>query len=107
MTLIKCPECELQVSDKAVSCPHCGYPMVKQNKPFVPSRSTKHRRLPNGFGQITELKNKNLRNRFRVMITTSKTAEGKPVCKLLKPNAYFPTYNDAYAASNITRIHMI
>ena len=25
--LIKCPECELQVSDKALSCPHCGYPM--------------------------------------------------------------------------------
>ncbi|WP_366525888.1 zinc-ribbon domain-containing protein, partial [uncultured Parasutterella sp.] len=25
--LIKCPECELQVSDKAATCPHCGYPM--------------------------------------------------------------------------------
>lgn len=96
--LIKCPECELQISDKALSCPHCGYPMVKQDKPFTPSRSTKHRRLPNGFGQITEIKNKNLRNRFRVMVTTSRTPEGRPICKLLKPKAYFETYNEAYSA---------
>lgn len=27
MALIKCPECGGQVSDKASSCPHCGYPM--------------------------------------------------------------------------------
>ena len=27
MALIKCPECELQVSDKAITCPHCGYPL--------------------------------------------------------------------------------
>lgn len=25
--LILCPECELQVSDKAIICPHCGYPL--------------------------------------------------------------------------------
>ena len=25
--LIKCPECDLQVSDKATFCPHCGYPL--------------------------------------------------------------------------------
>lgn len=23
----KCPECELQASDKAISCQHCGYPL--------------------------------------------------------------------------------
>ena len=27
MALIKCPECSTDVSDKAVSCPKCGYPM--------------------------------------------------------------------------------
>ena len=96
--LIQCPECELQISDKALYCPHCGYPMVKQAKPFIPSNVTRHKRLPNGFGQITEIKNKNLRNRFRVMITVSKTAEGRPICKLLKPKAYFATYNEAYSA---------
>lgn len=27
MALIKCPECEMQVSDKAKICIHCGYPL--------------------------------------------------------------------------------
>ena len=27
MALILCPECKKQVSDAAVSCPHCGYPI--------------------------------------------------------------------------------
>ena len=29
MALIKCPECEKQVSDAAISCPHCGFPIRK------------------------------------------------------------------------------
>ena len=28
MALIKCPECNKEVSDKASSCPHCGYPLL-------------------------------------------------------------------------------
>ena len=28
MALINCPECEKQVSDKAVSCPFCAYPLT-------------------------------------------------------------------------------
>jgi len=27
MALIKCPECSNWVSDKATSCPKCGYPL--------------------------------------------------------------------------------
>lgn len=27
MAMIKCPECNGDVSDKAVTCPHCGYPI--------------------------------------------------------------------------------
>lgn len=27
MALINCPECNKEISDKAVSCPNCGYPM--------------------------------------------------------------------------------
>lgn len=96
--LMKCPECELQVSDKAISCPHCGYPLQPDAMPRVPRKTNKRRRLPNGFGQITELKGRNLRKRFRAMVTVDKTAEGKPICKLLKPEAYFETYNDAYEA---------
>ena len=60
--LITCPECELQVSDKALTCPHCGYPMQQTlKKQKVRYKNRKHRRLPNGFGQISEIKNRKLR----------------------------------------------
>lgn len=32
MALIKCPECGRDVSDKASSCPGCGYPLIDQVK---------------------------------------------------------------------------
>lgn len=32
MALINCPECEKNVSNKAHSCPNCGYPVKEQNK---------------------------------------------------------------------------
>lgn len=96
--LIKCKECDLQVSDKAIICPHCGFPM-QPNAVGKYTRKKKGRpKLPNGFGQISEIKNRNLRNRFRAMVTVGKTPEGKPISKLLKPNAYFKTYNKAYEA---------
>ncbi len=96
--LITCPECELQVSDKAFTCPHCGYPMKENTAAVKRRRSNKRRRLPNGFGQISEIKNRNLRKPFRAMVTVGKTDEGRPICKPLKPDSYFETYNDAYAA---------
>lgn len=96
--LIKCPECDLQVSDKAAICPHCGYPLLPTVKPHAPRKANKRRRLPNGFGQISEIKNRNLRNPFRAMVSVGKDTNGRPICKPLRPEAYFPTYNDAYAA---------
>lgn len=96
--LTKCPECELQVSNKAITCPHCGYPLQPDVKPKTPRKSNKRRRLPNGFGQISEIKNRNLRKPFRAMVTVGKDANGRPICKPLKPDSYFATYNDAYAA---------
>ncbi len=95
--LIKCPECKLQVSDNALSCPHCGFPLVRpQNSPQ--KRQKAHMRLPNGFGQISLIKNKRLRKPYRARVTVGKTPEGRPVCRMLKPEAYFATYNEAYAA---------
>lgn len=96
--LITCPDCELQVSDKAFNCPHCGYPMTPDARPRKKRTKNKRKRLPNGFGQISEIKNQNLRKRFRAMVTVGKTQSGKPICKLLKPEAFFETYNDAYTA---------
>ena len=34
--LIKCPECDGLVSDKAATCPHCGAPMAAESKGDVP-----------------------------------------------------------------------
>ena len=96
--LINCPECELQVSDKAVSCPHCGYPMQPAKISKQKNKTNKHRRLPNGFGQISEIKNRNLRNPYRAMVSVGKTENGRPICKPLKPKSYFHTYNEAYLA---------
>lgn len=56
------------------------------------------RRLPNGFGQISKIKGQNLRNPYRAMVTVGTDLNGRPICKPLKPKAYFPTYNDAYTA---------
>lgn len=96
MALIKCPECELQVSDKALSCPHCGYPMKKETTNTT--KRKKRLRLPNGFGSITELKRGNLRNRFWVRVSVGRTDTGKIIQKPLKPESFFSTYQEAYAA---------
>lgn len=95
--LTVCPECELQVSDKALVCPHCGYPF-KPNAVTPVRNSNKRKRLPNGFGQISEMKGHNLRNKYRAMVTVGKKSNGRPIVKPLKPVAYFHTYNEAYAA---------
>lgn len=95
--LIKCPECDLQASDKALTCPHCGFPLKTTNT-IKTKTSSKHKRLPNGFGQISEIKDQGLRNRYRAMVSVGKNSKGRPIVKLLKPQCYFATYNDAYAA---------
>ena len=94
--LVTCTECGLMVSDKAIVCPHCGYPRKKDRG--CNYHSSKRRRLPNGFGQITEIKGHNLRKPFRAMVSIGKTETGRPIQKMLKPEAYFETYNEAYAA---------
>ena len=33
MALIKCPECDLSISDKAAICPNCGYPLQPAPEP--------------------------------------------------------------------------
>lgn len=97
--LIKCPECELQVSDKAVSCPHCGFLLKEDKIVKISQRKARSRmRLPNGFGQISQIKNKKLNNSYRAMVTVGKDSTGKPIVKMLKPQAYFKTYSEAYEA---------
>jgi ribosomal protein L37E len=33
MALMRCPECQHEVSTRAASCPHCGYPIHPQRQP--------------------------------------------------------------------------
>ena len=58
-------------------------------------RNSKHPKLPNGFGRITEIKGRNLRNPFRAMVTIGKTDEGQPIGKIL---GYYPSWYAAYDA---------
>lgn len=96
MALIKCPECELQVSDKALSCPHCGFPLKNPNTKSIKNRtSSRRKRLPNGFGSIVKLSNPNLRKPFLARKTTGKDPFGKPI---LKSIGYYESYNLAYEA---------
>lgn len=95
--ILKCPECGLQVSDKATTCPHCGYP-INMGKQTSSVGNAPRKRLPNGFGQISKIKNRNLRNPYRVLVTVGKDSNGKPVVKPLYPQSYFHTYNEAYEA---------
>lgn len=36
MALIKCPECGKEISDKATSCPNCGFPLLIPQQPVQP-----------------------------------------------------------------------
>lgn len=101
MALIKCPECDREISDKAEACPHCGYPIkaqITKRKSRGRGAKNKRKKLPNGFGSITEIKGKNLRKPFYARKTVGNDVTGKPILKPLKPDAYFETYDQAYAA---------
>ena len=92
-----CPECEQQVSDKAAACPHCGFPL-KNTAALLPAKKKKRMNLPNGFGQIAEIRHQRLRKPFRAAVTVGRTPEGKPIVRTLRPVGYFATYNEAYEA---------
>lgn len=98
--LIKCPECGRDISDKAYSCPHCGYPIkipptVKQ----APSRSRmRFKRLPSGFGTIKHLSGKR-RNPYVAYPTVKEKGymlSGSPISR--SAIGYYSTYQDAYNA---------
>ena len=96
--LIECPECKKQVSDKAISCPNCGYPISSAQNTSRRRKLPSRMRLPNGFGRITEIKGRNLRKPFRAMISDGKDSTGHPIGRLLEPQAYFSSYQEAYEA---------
>lgn len=44
MSLIKCPECGKEVSDKATACPYCGNPRSQASKTLVQMDSAPNKR---------------------------------------------------------------
>ena len=96
MALITCPECAGKVSDRAAACPHCGYPIKKT--PRKKPKPNRRRKLPNGFGSITEIKHTDLKNPFYVRANCGKDRYNRPILRPLKPQAYFKTYEDAMEA---------
>lgn len=103
MAIILCPECSGTVSDMALQCPHCGYPIQSAtSQPVKRTRLPKRRRkLPNGFGSIKKLSG-NRRNPYAAYPPVTEyhlngTAKSVPAI------GYFPTYNEAYDALSAYR----
>lgn len=94
MSLITCPECTHTVSDKALSCPGCGYPISKP--PRQPQKAT-HRRLPNGYGSIKKLSGTRSRPYAAYPPSHSYSTEGD--YRIKRPViGYFADWDSAYRA---------
>lgn len=81
MALTTCPECEGKVSDMAILCPHCGFPMQDRPIPLKPSRKGRRRR-PNGSGTVVKLSG-NRRKPYQVRVNTRLDDRGYPVFDVL------------------------
>lgn len=99
MALILCPECEHSISDKALSCPSCGYPMkptAAESELLSKRRIRRHRKLPNGFGSIKHLSGKRSRPWAAYPPVTKFSLNGSPI--LGPAIGYFKVYDEAYQA---------
>ena len=52
MTLIRCPDCDKEVSDQARSCPNCGHPIAKQRPQRVRTAEDSALTRNRGLGDI-------------------------------------------------------
>lgn len=52
MALIKCEECGKNISDKATTCPSCGHPTNKAEKPLVQIDSAPRKRKKYRIGLL-------------------------------------------------------
>ena len=76
MALTTCPECSGKVSDKAYSCPHCGFPL--RDGTSAPHRAkSPGKRRRNGTGTIVKLSG-NRRRPFQVRVNTRIDEWGYP-----------------------------
>ncbi len=102
MSLITCPECSHTVSNKAISCPGCGYPITlcpaaeSLSVTSIQKKRTPRKKLPNGYGCIKKLSGNRSRP-YAAYPTTAGTVSGLPV-KPLTAIGYFSDWHSAYAA---------
>ena len=97
--LISCPECNHSVSDRAISCPSCGFPIniISKTKNTALNRNPRRRRkLPNGSGCIKQLSGKRSKPWAAYPPVTQFALNGSPVS--VPAIGYYKTYNAAYAA---------
>lgn len=95
--LISCPECQKQISDKAISCPNCGYPMQPIAKVATSKRAIKkYKKLPNGYGHIKHLDGRRRKPYAAYPAVTEWKDNGSP--KQTPAIGYFETYNQALEA---------
>ena len=94
MSLLSCPECTHTVSDKALACPGCGYPISTYSK--LPEEYFR-KRLPNGYGSIKKLSGTRSNPYAAYPPLPTSYTEASPSAK--RPAiGYFPDWNSAYRA---------
>lgn len=96
--LINCPECNKEISDKAIFCPNCGFPLKKQTS-YRRASQNRYKKLPNGFGSIKHLSGKR-RKPYACYPPVKEWVMSNGKAKAVTPKAigYFATYNEAYSA---------
>lgn len=94
MSLITCPECNHNVSDKAIACPNCGYPLAPAPRTGVYQR--KRPKLPNGYGAIKRLSGRRENPYAAYPPTTDYNDNGSPVA--VPAVGYYKTWHAAYTA---------
>lgn len=97
MSLLSCPECTHTVSDKALACPGCGYPMSTPSKQV---QTSTRKRLPNGYGSIKKLSGTRSNPYaayppLRINCTETEPAVKRPAI------GYFPDWESAYRALTV------
>lgn len=99
MALLKCPKCARDVSDKAVACPNCGYPMNMPSTTKPRIRNGRPTKMPNAYGSITKMSGKR-RKPYRVRVTDRWVIDDKTGRnKQLRPTlGYFETREEAMIA---------
>ncbi|MCM1097832.1 MAG: integrase [Ruminococcus flavefaciens] len=101
MSLMTCPECSHMVSDRALACPCCGYPVARpsrrsERRNVSGSPSRKHPKLPNGYGSIKRLSGRRANPYAAYPPTTEYKNNGSPVS--VPAIGYYKTWHLAYAA---------